>query len=214
MFGYESVGDVIGCVQDGVLPPEVLERSRWAAPGLLAGEDCLEEELILQGQHSRWVMTQRFALRDVMGVVAELVTIRTDFTEQRKALQDNAEREMWAERIGAAGNERLLVYSQPIVDVVTREAVEEELLVRLRVVDKQTGIDEVWLPGQFLPQCEHHHLMPVIDQHMTARAIELARTGRGVSVNIPGQTIADENAIRGIIAALIGAGSRVGTSAT
>ncbi len=210
LFGYESAEDVIGRIQDDVLPPEVLERSRQAALGLRAGKELLQEELIRQGPHDRWVMTQRFALRDVTGAAAELVTIRTDFTEQRKALQNNAEREIWERRIGApTGDERLLVYSQPIIDIATRETVEEELLVRLRVVDKQTGIDEVWLPSQFLPQCEHHHLMPVIDRYMTARAIELARIGKHVSVNIAGQTIADENAIRAIIAALTDAGPTV-----
>jgi len=113
---------------------------------------------------------------------------------------------MWEERIRTAMSDgRLLVYSQPIVDIATRETVDEELLVRLR--DFET--EEILAPCDFLPQCEQHGLMPVIDRYMVGRAIELARMGRRVSVNITGDTIGDPAVMRDIIQSLSAAGPAV-----
>ncbi|HNP58671.1 MAG TPA: EAL domain-containing protein [Gordonia sp. (in: high G+C Gram-positive bacteria)] len=103
-----------------------------------------------------------------------------------------------------------MVYSQPIVDIGTRETVDEELLVRLRLVDT----DEILQPSQFLPQCEQHKLMPVIDRYMIGRAIELARTGRRVSVNITGQTITNTAVMGQIIELLTVAGPQVTANIT
>ena len=71
-----------------------------------------------------------------MGAITELVTIRTDITHRKKAEQEAAERAPWEKRIETAiGDGRLLVYSQPILDIATGETVAEELLVRLRDSD-------------------------------------------------------------------------------
>ncbi|MGB0890641.1 MAG: EAL domain-containing protein, partial [Solirubrobacterales bacterium] len=206
LFGYESTMDVIGRTEDEILPPDILQRSRLAAPRLLAGETSVEEEAIQIGSAQSLFVTHRFPLRDDAGVIAELVTIRTDIADSRKIQQEAAERAKWQDLVATAISEgRLLVYSQPIVDVATRETVEEELLVRLRPV----GAEEVLPPSAFLPQCERHGLMPVIDRYMVGRAIELGRVGRHVNVNITGQTICDAETIKEIIAALAAAGPDV-----
>ena len=148
-------------------------------------------------------MTQRFPLRDAAGVITELVTIRTDITHRKKTELEAAERARWEDRIWAAiANGTLLVYSQPIVDIATRETVAEELLVRLGSVDTEA----ILAPSQFLPQCEKHGLIPVIDRYMVGCAIDLAHNGREVSVNITGQTIGDPAAVSEIVAALAAAG--------
>ncbi|MGD9618980.1 MAG: EAL domain-containing protein [Mycolicibacterium sp.] len=206
LFGKGSPDEVIGRREDEILPPDVLERSRRALARLQAGESFVEEESITLGQQTISVLTQRFPLRNSLGVVTELVAIRTDITHRKRIEREAAERAKWQERIRAAiGEGRLLVYSQPIVDIATREPVEEELLVRLRAV----GSDEVLPPSAFLPQCERHGLMPVIDRYMVDRAIELARRGRHVSVNITGQTIADVATMKAILGALTSAGPQV-----
>ncbi len=206
MFGQESVRNVIGRSEDAVLPSAVLERSLLAAARLFAGEEYVEEESISVGQEDISVMTQRFSLRDSAGAISELVTIRTDITHRKKAEQAAAERAMWQDRIGAAIDDgRLLVYSQPIVDIATRETVDEELLLRLRAIDT----DEILPPSEFLPQCEQHRLMPMIDRYMVGRAIELAGTGRRVSVNITGETIGDATVMGEVFRALAAAGPAV-----
>lgn len=206
MFGGKSVGDVIGRTQDEVLPPDVVERSKHAAVRQFAGDNFVEEELISVGGENISVMTQRFSLRNSAGAIAELVTVRTDITHRKKVEQEAAERAMWAERIGAAIIDgRLMVYSQPIVDIATRQTVDEELLVRLRLVETE----EILPPNQFLPQCERHGLMPLIDRYMVGRAIDLARIGRHVSVNISADTIGDESTRSEILEALSAAGPAV-----
>ncbi|MCH9737093.1 MAG: EAL domain-containing protein [Actinomycetia bacterium] len=188
LVGKESVEGVIGRTEDEILPPDLLRRAQHARARLLAGDSSFEEEPVQRGPKTLSLVTQRFPLRDSAGTITELVTIRTDITHRKKIEWEAAERTKWQERITAAiGDGRLLVYSQPIVDIATKEAVGEELLVRLRASDTE----EVLPPSEFLPQCEQHGLMPVIDRYMVGRAIDLARTGRQVSVNITGQTIAD-----------------------
>ena len=151
-------------------------------------------------------MTQRFPLPNAAGEITELVTIRTDITHRKKIEQEAAGVAKWQECIGAAIDDgRLLVYSQPIVDIMTREMVDEELLVRLR----SNEADEILLPGKFIPQCERYGLMPMIDRYMVGRAVELAHTGRHVTVNITGQTIADAKAMSEILDALAVAGPEV-----
>ena len=206
LFGETSVGDVIGRTEDAVLPPDVLERSERAAVRQLAGDNFVEEESIHIGPEHVSVLTQRFSLRNSAGAIAELVTMRTDITHRKRIEQAAAERAKWEERIRAAiSGGRLLVYSQPIVDITTRETVDEELLVRLRSSDEE----RILLPAEFLPQCERHGLMPVIDRQMIGRAIELARTGRRISVNITADTIGDAAVMSEIFQALATAGPAV-----
>lgn len=207
MFSQKSVDDVIGRTEGEVLPLDVLERSQHAVAGVLAWKNCVEEESIQRGPDLISVMTQRFALRGPAGGPTAIVTMRTDVTDRKKALEIIAERALWAELIGAPNGsaERLLVYSQPIVDIATRQTVEEELLVRLRLVD--TG--EILPPSQFPGPCDNYKLMPVIDRYMVGCAIELARSGRRVSVNISGQTISNAAAIDEIVEMLAAPGPEV-----
>ncbi len=206
LFGRKSVADVIGRTEDEILTPDVLRRSRQAIDQLWAGGSAFEEESIPRGPENISVLTQRFPLHNAAGATKELVTIRTDITHRKKIELEAAERAEWHERIDAAmGDGRLLVYSQPIVAIATRETVEEELLIRLSEVDTE----KVLPPSAFLPQCEQHGLMPVIDRYMVSRAIELARNGRHVNVNITGQTIGDAATMREILEALSIAGSDV-----
>ena len=202
-FGRTSTGGVVGRFEDEILSPDVVERSRLAEARLLAGESLVEEESISRGPETIAVMTQRFPLRNSAGAITELVTIRTDITHRKKVEQEAAERAMWEKRVrNAIAEGRLLVYSQPILDIATRQTVAEELLVRLRDPDKE----EILLPSEFLPQCEQHGLIPLIDRYMVERAIDLAHTGREVSVNITGQTIGDPAAMSEILQALTTAG--------
>lgn len=203
LFGQKSVGDVIGRTEDEILPLDVLKRSRRGEARLRAGENFVEEESIGHGPDILSVLTQRFPLRDSAGAISEFVTIRTDITLRREIERRAAERTLWESRIGEAIDEgRLLVYSQPIVDIATRETVTEELMVRLRLAGSKT----ILTPDEFLPQCEQHGLIGVIDRYMVRRAIDLARAGRSVSVNITGQTIGDPTAMSEILQALTNAG--------
>jgi len=80
--------------------------------------------------------------------------VGTDVTERREAEQGLRQ---------ALVEERLLAYSQPIVDRAGR-LVQEELLVRLQDSD-----GTVRLPAEFLPEAERSGLIVEIDRWMSAR---------------------------------------------
>lgn len=206
LFGQCSVAEVIGRTESEILPPDTLERSQQANARLLSGEGFVEEESITRGQDTIAVLTQRFPLKDAGGTISEVVAIRTDITQRKEYERKLAERAMWSERVSAAiGDGRLLVYAQPIVNIADRKVIEDELLVRLE--DATTG--EISAPSGFLPQCEEHRLLPVIDRYMVDRAIALAATGRRVCVNITGQTIGDTSVMGEIFQALTIAGPEI-----
>ena len=107
-------------------------------------------------------------------------SVAFDVTEQKQAE---------AELRDAISQNRLLAYSQPIIDQRTGTVVQEELLVRLRT---NGGLPpKVMQPAEFLPEAERSGLIRNIDLWMTKRALDLAARGRNVEVNLSGTSIAD-----------------------
>jgi diguanylate cyclase (GGDEF)-like protein len=97
----------------------------------------------------------------------------------------------WVERIrDALANDRLVVHSQPIVDLRTGAVVQEELLVRMRDSD-----GNLIPPGAFLPTAERFGLIEPIDAWALGRALDLASDGRCVSVNLSPKTLQDGRVI-------------------
>jgi diguanylate cyclase (GGDEF)-like protein/PAS domain S-box-containing protein len=93
----------------------------------------------------------------------------------------------WVERIRDALDEnRLVVYSQPIIDLETGGVAREELLVRM--LDPQG--DKI-PPASFLPAAERFGLIHEIDLMVLARAIELVKRGVSVAVNVSVRTLTD-----------------------
>jgi diguanylate cyclase (GGDEF)-like protein/PAS domain S-box-containing protein len=93
----------------------------------------------------------------------------------------------WVERIrGALDEERLVVYSQPIVDLESGKVAREELLVRM--VDPHG--DKI-PPASFLPAAERFGLIHEIDLLVLAKAIEIAGRGTAVAVNVSARTLTD-----------------------
>jgi diguanylate cyclase (GGDEF)-like protein len=93
----------------------------------------------------------------------------------------------WVDRIRAALREdRLILNAQPIVDLRSGEVAREELLVRMVERDGR----EI-PPASFLPTAERFGLIAEIDRFAVGKAIELARSGRAVAVNISGPSLTD-----------------------
>jgi EAL domain-containing protein (putative c-di-GMP-specific phosphodiesterase class I) len=91
----------------------------------------------------------------------------------------------WQRRItGAVETNRLLAYSQPIVDLKGDETVGEELLVRM----KGRGEDIV-PPIDFLPTAERLDIIGAVDRWMLARGLELVAAGRTIAVNISARSL-------------------------
>jgi diguanylate cyclase (GGDEF)-like protein/PAS domain S-box-containing protein len=99
-----------------------------------------------------------------------------------------------AERIRHAVEEdRLLLYSQPVLDLKTNEIYSHELLVRL----PGDRSDEPLMPSAFLYVAERFGLIQAVDGWVVRSAIRLiaehARTGRQLvlSVNLSGKSVVD-----------------------
>jgi diguanylate cyclase (GGDEF)-like protein/PAS domain S-box-containing protein len=93
----------------------------------------------------------------------------------------------WVGRIRRAiEEERLVLHSQPIVDLATGATAGEELLVRML---DESG--EVVMPSAFLPTAERFGLIRDIDRWVVSRALELTAAGRRVSVNLSARSVSD-----------------------
>jgi diguanylate cyclase (GGDEF)-like protein/PAS domain S-box-containing protein len=93
----------------------------------------------------------------------------------------------WVGRVRRAiAAERLVLHSQPIVDLATGETAGEELLVRM--LDEG---GELVMPSAFLPTAERFGLMRDIDRWVVSRALELIAAGRRTSVNLSARSVSD-----------------------
>jgi PAS domain S-box-containing protein len=104
------------------------------------------------------------------------------------AEEDKAQRELdtlvWVGRIRDALDEnRMLLYSQPIVPLGGGEP-SEELLLRMAGTN-----GEIYSPGTFLPIAERYGLIGEIDRWVITKAIALAATGRRVEANLSVESI-------------------------
>jgi PAS domain S-box-containing protein len=116
------------------------------------------------------------------------VVVFHDTTEEQ-AERTRARRELnalsWVGRIrDALDDDRLVLYSQPIVPLSSRSTPSRELL--LRMIGKK---DEVILPNSFLPVAEKYGQVWEIDQWVITRAAVLAAGGRRVHTNLSADSI-------------------------
>jgi len=121
------------------------------------------------------------------GAIVGAVCVFADISDERDREQELLWELEWQKRItGALEGNRLLAYSQPIVDLRTGEQVLEELLVRMR----GRGEDIV-PPIDFLPTAERLDMIQAIDQWMLCRALELLAAGRAVAVNVSARSLTE-----------------------
>ena len=104
-----------------------------------------------------------------------VVVVFRDVTEE-KSEEEALRRELaalsWVGRIrDALDEERLILYSQPIVPLGAAHPAEEILL---RMVDRD---GEIVLPCEFLPAAEKYGLIAEIDRWVVGRSVELAARG-------------------------------------
>jgi PAS domain S-box-containing protein len=126
-------------------------------------------------------------LFDESTVVGVVVVFRD--TSEERAAEERIQRELaalaWVGRIREALDEdRLILYSQPIVPLQGGDS-SEELLVRM--IGRR---GEIILPGSFIPIAERYGMIGEIDRWVITQAIRLAARGHRVEVNVSAQSIA------------------------
>jgi PAS domain S-box-containing protein len=110
-------------------------------------------------------------------------------TRQERIEQQRVRRELdaltWIGRVrDAIDEDRLILYSQPIVPLVDGRA-SEELLLRML-----SPAGDLILPGSFIPTAERFGLIVEIDEWVIRRATRLAATGRRVEANLSAGSLA------------------------
>jgi PAS domain S-box-containing protein len=121
------------------------------------------------------------------GAIVGAVCVFADISDEKEREQELRWELEWQRRITAAvESNRLLAYSQPIVDLHSGETVQEELLVRM----KGRGEDIV-PPIDFLPTAERLDVIGAVDHWMLGRALEIVAAGRTVAVNISARSLTD-----------------------
>jgi PAS domain S-box-containing protein len=119
------------------------------------------------------------------GAVVGVVCVFADISDEKDREQEILWELDWQKRItGAVDGNRLLAYSQPVVDLRSGEQVQEELLVRMR----GRGEDIV-PPIDFLPTAERLDMVQAIDRWMLGQALELIARGRSIAVNISARSL-------------------------
>lgn len=185
-----------------VSTPEAVAASQKALDEVLAGRTDsfrMINQYVHADGHLMWADRSVSCVRDEDGNVESFIVAVTDVTPVERELRERLEFEDFLSCAITEG--RLLAYAQPIVAAHTGELVEEELLVRMVAPDGR-----ITVPDEFLPQARRFGLMPTIDRFMVSRAVELARAGRRVAVNISAATINDAATIAAVIEHLRHAG--------
>ncbi len=137
------------------------------------------------------------------GKIGGAVCVFADISDEKDREQELLWELRWQKRItGAVEGDRLLAYSQPIVDLNSGQQVQEELLVRM----KGRGEDIV-PPIDFLPTAERLDMIQAIDRWMLGRALDLVAKGRSVAVNVSARSLTERRLLQDVRRSLESSGA-------
>lgn len=104
----------------------------------------------------------------------------------------------WISRIGEAiEKDRLVLYSQPIIDTNDINGPVTHIEILLRMIDEDNGILP---PGPFISAAERYHMMPQVDRWVINKVFEHYKQGELdftsddflISINLSGISLADD----------------------
>jgi len=196
--------ELLGQSMDSFVPPDEQATLRQARQAMLSDQmSSFEREyrLIRPTGDVAWGMLHLTPVRRTDGSVEVFYSQLVDVTERKERearLEHDVVDAMWLGRIrDALDEDRFMLYSQPIVDLVTGHTVQNELLIRMRGED-----GSVISPSEFLPVAERFGLISEIDRWVTRQAVEIAAGGTPTEFNLSGRSISDPDIIRELAAAL------------
>ena len=221
MYMNDAASKLLGWREDELLnqPVHALIHYQHADGSALAEHDCELLKVRTQGLTVR-MADDAFTRKDgsilhvaysaaplVNGTTVRGVVVVFRDTTDEQAERTRAERELnalsWVGRIrDALDDDRLVLYSQPIVALSTCATSSAELLVRMI---GQKG--EVILPGSFLPIAEKYGQIWEIDHWVITQAAVLAASGRRVQANLSANSISSLDLLSRIERELIQTGA-------
>jgi PAS domain S-box-containing protein len=204
-FGSPA-GSIVGRRDDEVLPADMVARDRESDDRVRrTGELVEQEDVVAMDGEDHVLLTVKFPVHGEGDGADDVCGIFNDITDHRRREEELRLRLDWTERIhGAIAQDRLLLFGQPIFDLRTGRLEQTEMLVRMRAVD---GSKEMIPPGEFLPAAERFDLVGAVDLWVVAQAMELARDGHRVEVNLSGKTVSDAAKVDAIERLVIDSGA-------
>jgi len=184
--------------------PDDLAALRVALDQMLDGSTCTfesEHRFFRADSSLAWGMLHITPVRRPDGSVEAFYSQLVDITERKERevrLEHDVGDAVWLGRIrDALDEDRLVLYSQPIVDLVTGQTVQNELLLRMRTDDGR-----IIAPAEFLPAAERYGLISEIDRWVVRQAVRTAAGGTPTEFNLSGRSISDPNIIRELATAI------------
>jgi PAS domain S-box-containing protein len=199
-----SPDQLIGQRVGSIVPEEDVAVLRRAREDMLRGEidSFTAEQRFLRGDGSiLWGLLHWAPVRREDGSVeafhSQLVDI-TDRKERESRLEHDVEEALWLGRIrDALDEDRFVLYNQPIVDLMTGQTVQYELLLRMLSED-----GKIIAPGAFLPAAERYGLISEIDRWVIRQAVQIAAQGVPTEFNLSGRSIGDPDILRELAVAV------------
>ena len=196
--------ELIGASADSVTHPDDrsagLDRRRALIDGSLASAQS-EVRFARPDGSIVWAMFHTAPVYNSDGTMRALFSQVIDITERKEheaRFEQDVNDALWLGRIrDAVDDDRLVLYAQPIVDLLTGETVQQELLLRMRDED---GL--IIAPDEFLPIAERYGLISEIDRWVIRQAVELAAKGEATEFNLSGASIGDPGVMRELASAL------------
>jgi PAS domain S-box-containing protein len=201
-YANPAAGEILGCSHVELMGADAhallhrpLGDGSDHAPGDCPLREPLDGEVVHRSEEVFWWPDgTQFAVKYTSapmhedGTIVGAVCVFADISDQKEREQELRWELEWQRRITrAVESDRLLAYSQPIVDLASGEAVQEELLVRMR-----GRSEDIVPPVDFLPTAERLDLIGAIDRWMLAKALELVAEGRTVAVNISARSLTED----------------------
>ncbi len=197
LYGWSSAEAVGRSARELVVPEDPQE-----AEGLLSRlirDGCWDGELLVR-RKDRSLFTAYVRNRlicDEDGYPSAVVGVAVDISA-RVAAEEKRQRDAdvlaCLDRVeDALGQDRLVLHAQPILDLRTGQAVQNELLLRMREPDGRIAP-----PGEFLPVAEKYALIGELDRWVIRQATELAGGGCPVQANISARSVGDHDVLEHI----------------
>jgi len=196
---------LIGASLDSVIHPDDRPGVHQARGAIVDGSSLIVEQHELRYLHpdgtAGWAALNAAPVFSAAGKLQAVFTQVIDITQRREheaRFEEDVNDARWLARIrDAIDDDRLVLYSQPIVDLLTGDTVQQELLLRMRAED-----GSIIAPGAFLPIAERYGLISEIDRWVIRQAAGLAARGEATEFNLSAASIGDPDVLRELASAI------------
>jgi PAS domain S-box-containing protein len=196
---------LIGASLDSFIHPDDLPGVHEARGAIVDGSSLIVQQHELRYLRSDgtvgWAALTAAPVFNAAGTLTAVFSQAIEITarkEHEAEFEADVNDAVWLGRIRhAIDDDRLVLYSQPIVDLLTGETVQHELLIRMRGQD-----GSIISPGEFLPIAERYGLISEIDRWVIRQAVTRAAGGEATEFNLSAASIGDPTVLRELASAL------------